>query len=229
MAGAQLDPGKVRKPIQLLAVMVAGLVLLVGLFLTAAAKVEKPSWAAGLLLITAVTIVPIFVGIVMLMWTKFRVHLQDDHYYAEWLKRQEKVFRGFKAENVSARPVARLDPAATILQGEPRRIKRYEENQGIFLIQRWRASTSRGQIADVVIEPAQHREGPLSAGRVESVTYYLGPQFFGGKSVVKKDALENFRLEISAYGPVLCLAEIRIKGRKESLILERYVDFDTDV
>ena len=83
MAGAQLDPGKVRKPIQLLAVMVAGLVLLVGLFLTAAAKVEKPSWAAGLLLITAVTIVPIFVGIVMLMWTKFRVHLQDDHYYAE--------------------------------------------------------------------------------------------------------------------------------------------------
>ncbi len=229
MAGTQLDPGKVKRPIQLLAVMVAGLVLLVGLFLTAAAKVENPPWAAGMLLITAVAIVPVFVGVVVLMWTKFRVHLQDDHYYAEWLKRQEKAFRGFKAENTSARPVAQVDPAATALQGEPRRIKRYEENQGVFLIHRWRPSTTPGQIADVVIEPAQHREGPLSAGLVESVTYYLGPQFFGGKSVVKKDLRENFRLEISAYGPALCLAELRIKGRKEPLILERYVDFDTDV
>jgi len=226
MAGPRLDPGKVKKPIQLLAVMVAGLVLLVGSFLTAGTRVEKPAWAAVMLLVTAVAIVPIFVGVVVLMWTKFRVHLQDDHYYAEWLKRQEKAFRGFKAENVSGRSPAQLDPAAAALQGEPRRIKRYEENQGVFLVHRWRSSTTRGQIADVVIEPTQHREGPLSAGLVESVTYYLGPQFFGGKSVVKKDALENFRLEISAYGPVLCLAEIRIKGRKDPLILERYVDFD---
>jgi hypothetical protein len=36
-------------------------------------------------------------------------------------------------------------------------------------------------------------------------------------------------LEVSAYGPVLCLAELRIKGRREPLILERYVDFDVDV
>ncbi len=229
MASTQLDPGKVKKPIQLLAVMVAGLVLLVGLFLTAAAKVDKPPWAAGMLMITAVAIVPIFVGVVVLMWTKFRVHLQDDHYYAEWLRRQERTFRTFKAENVPTRSVPQVDPAATVLQGEPRRIKRYEENQGVFLMHRWRPSTTRGQIADVVIEPVQHREGALSAGLVESVTYYLGPQFFGGKSVVKRDALENFRLEISAYGPVLCLAEVRIKGRKEPLILERYIDFDAGV
>jgi hypothetical protein len=227
MTGPQVDPGKVKKPIQLLAVMVAGLVLLVGLFLTAAAKVEKPPWAAGLLLITAVAIVPIFVGVVLLMWTKFRVYLQDDQYYADWLKRQEKSFRGFKAENVATRTVAKVDPAMTALQGEPLRIKRYQDNQGVFLIHRWRPSTTHGQIADIVIELVQHREGPLSAGLVDSVTYYLGPQFFGGKSVVKKDALENFRLEISAYGPVLCLAEIRIKGRKDPLILERYIDFDT--
>lgn len=182
-----------------------------------------------MLLITAVVIVPIFVGVVVLMWTKFRVHLQDDHYYSEWLKRQERTFRGFKAENVTARSAAQVDPAATALQGEPLRIRRYQENQGVFLIHRWRPSTTRGQVADVVIEPAQHREGPLSAGLVESVTYYLGPRFFGGKSVVKKDALKDFRLEISAYGPLLCLAELRIKGRKEPLILERYVDFETDV
>ena len=228
MVGTQVDPGKVKKPIQLLAVMVAGLVLLVGLFLTAAAKVEKPPWAAGMLLVTAVAIVPVFVGVVVLMWTKFRVHLQDDQYYADWLKRQEKAFRGFKAENLAARPAAEGDPAATSLQGEPRRIKRYEENQGVFLIHRWRPSTTPGQIADVVIEPVQHREGPLSAASVESVTYYLGPQFFGGRSIAKKDPRENFRLEISAYGPALCLAEVRIKGRREPLILERYVDFDTE-
>lgn len=229
MPGTQLDPGKVKKPIQLLAVMIAGLVLLVGSFLTAAAKIEKPAWAAGLLLITAVVIVPVFVGVVVIMWTKFRVHLQDDHYYADWLKRQEKTFRGFKAENVFSRNVAHVDPASTALQREPHRIKRYQDNHGVFLVHRWRPSATAGQVADIVIEPAQHREGPLSAGLVESVTYYLGPQFFGGKSIVKKDALENFRLEISAYGPVLCLAEVRIKGRKDPLILERYVDFDTDV
>lgn len=228
MAGPQLDPGKVKKPIQLLAVMVAGLVLLVASFLMAATKVERPAWAAGMLLITAVAIVPIFVGVVVLMWTKFRVHLQDDHYYSEWLKRQEKTFRGFKAENVSAISVAEVDAVVTVLQGESLRIKRYQENQGIFLIHRWRPSITRGQVADVVIEPAQHREGPLSASLVESVTYYLGPQFFDGKSVMKKDARDNFRLEISAYGPVLCLAELRIKGRREPMLLERYVDFDTD-
>jgi prokaryotic YEATS domain len=229
MPGPELDPGKVKKPIQLLAVMIAGLVLLVGGFLTGAAKIERPPWAPAVLVIAAVVSVPLFVGVVVLMWTRFRVHLQDDHYYAEWLKRQEKTFRGFRAENVSTRSLAQVDPTATALQGEPRRLRRYEETQGIFLVHRWRASHTRGQIADIVIEPVQHREGPLSAGLVESVTYYLGPRFFGGKSVIKKDALDNFRLEVSAYGPLLCLAEVRLKGRKEPVVLERYVDFDADV
>ncbi len=85
MATPQLDPGKVKKPIQLLGVLVAGLVILVGMFLTAAARIEKPEWAQAMLLITAVAVVPFFVGVVILMWTRFRIHLQDDQYYAQWL------------------------------------------------------------------------------------------------------------------------------------------------
>ena len=229
MTSPQLDPGKVKKPLQLLALMIAGLVLLTGTFLTAGAKVDKPAWVQSMLFITAVAMVPLFVGVVILMWTKFRIHLQEDQYFAAWLKRQERTFRGFKAENIPRQPALQVDSAANGLQGEDRRVRTYQDNQGIFLLHRWRPSTTRGQVADIVIEPVQHREGPLSAGLVESVTYYLGPQFFDGKPVVKKDALDNFRLEVSAYGPVLCLAEVRIKGRKEPVTLERYIDFDIDV
>jgi hypothetical protein len=227
MTSPQIDPAKVKKPIQMLAVLIAGLVLLVGMFLTAGAKMENPFWARAMFFITAVVLVPLFVGTVILMWTKFRVHLQDDPYYSEWLKRQEKIFHSFKAENVvSQRSVAQIEYASTSLQGEDRRVRRYQENHGIFLAHRWRPSKSPGQVADVVIEPVQHRQGPLSARLVESVTYYLGPKFFSGKSVLKKNQRENFRLEISAYGPVLCLAEVRIEGEKQPVVLERYIDFD---
>jgi hypothetical protein len=56
------------------------------------------------------------------------------------------------------------------------------------------------------------------------VEYHLGPKFFV-KTVVKTDPEDGFRLEVSAYGPMLCLACVTFDDGKAPVELERYIDF----
>ena len=49
MSEAQIQPHKVKSPIQLLAVWFAALVILDGAFLTAAASIDQPSWVPPML------------------------------------------------------------------------------------------------------------------------------------------------------------------------------------
>ncbi len=100
----------------------------------------------------------------------------------------------------------------------------YQRNRGLFLIHRWRPSTTPGQVADIQIELHQHREGPLTWGTVREVRYHLGPRFTN-KTIRKKNRKENFRLEVSAYGPFLCLARVLFTDGSPPLDLERYIDF----
>ena len=255
MAGADIDPGKVSKPIQMLAVLAACLVLTVTALLTGAANISAPAWVAPMLAVAAVISIPIFIGTIVLMWTKFRPHLQEDRYYSQWLKRQEEAFKDFRPENVeiplsdtvqlkensgikfSPKVTGRLQTNDPALMGFLRtentpetsnilgRADKYQRNRGVFLVHSWRPSSIPGQLVDVVIEPIQHGEGPLKAGLVESVTYDLGPRFFRGNKVEKNDASDHFRLHVSAYGPMLCLADVKVKGSDELLHLERYIDF----
>jgi len=85
MSSPKIEPHKITRPIQLLAVWFAGLVLLVSTFLVAAGNVDNPTWLPGLFGITAVLLVPLFIILIFVMQTKFREQLQDDPYYAEWL------------------------------------------------------------------------------------------------------------------------------------------------
>ena len=88
-------------------------------------------------------------------------------------------------------------------------------------------SKTPGQLADIVIELTQHGDGPLSNKTIDKVHYYLGPKFVGSTPHTKKNAQEKFKLEISAYGPLLCLAEVFVQGLAQPILLDRYVDFDT--
>src|SRR3989338_3496465 len=208
----------------MLAVWFVALVLVDGAFLTAAGLITKPEWVGPMLAISAVAFVPIFLVAAFLMQTRFLTHLQEDPYYAQWLKTQEQAFVGFKAENIlqtSNNQTALSRASETTNEFEHRRVRQYEEQRGLFLIHEWRPSLQKGQVADIVIWLHQHGRGPLTDGKVERVEYQLGPKFFK-HPVTKRNANESFRLEVSAYGPMLCLAKVYIKGEKEPIELDRY-------
>jgi hypothetical protein len=194
LTSPKIEPHKITRPIQLLAVWIAGLVLLVSAFLTGAANITNPPWLPGLLGMSAVLLVPFFAGLVFIMQTKFRQQLQDDPYYAEWLKRSEAPFENFKPENITAgADETSLDSLEAVPDSqdlEKWRISRYERNLGLFLIHTWRPSRTKGQVADVVIQLHQHGStGPLIKGDVEKVEYNLGP-----KSLTRKFMLRGLGL-----------------------------------
>lgn len=219
-----------KSPIQLLAVWFAALVILDGAFLAAAASIDNPAWVSPMLCIAAILFVPVFLVAAIVMQTKYRTHLQDDEHFSDWLRRKEKRFEDFKAENMTTltqiptQVVA--EPVASYGDPESRRVGYYENQRGIFLIHDWVPSRTKGQVADIVMWLYQHREGPLSRREVERVEYHLGPQFFKGKPAIKTNRLDSFKLEISAYGPVLCLARIFVKNESEPLEISRYIDFE---
>ena len=93
-----------------MAVWFAGLVLLDGALLAGASRITNPPWIAAMLAISAVVFVPLFLVGVFLMQTRFRSQLQEDKYYAEWLKRQEEP----QSQAITAQP---LTP-----QAAPRRL-----------------------------------------------------------------------------------------------------------
>ena len=139
---------------------------------------------------------------------------------------RDRYFVGFKAENLEdIKPENRALPDTESWdERETRRCNIYEMNRGLFLVHTWRPSQEPGQIADVVISIAQHDEGPLTLGTVKSVEYHLGPKFFD-RTIVKSDSSNRFRLEVSAYGPMLCLARVHFDDGTPSLELQRYIDF----
>ncbi len=173
----KIDPHKITKPIQLMAVWFVALLSIDSAFLFWASKLSQPSWMPQALVIAAIAFVPFFVGGVFLMQTVFRKELQDDPYYSQWLTSQKQRFKNFIPENI---------PASTIMVAESQnlpaykdvledqRINKYQSQQGLFLVHSWRPSRSRGQVADIVIWLHQHGDGPLNQGGIEKVEYQLG-------------------------------------------------------
>lgn len=82
----RIQPHKVTKPIQLLAAWLLGLTIIDGSFLTAANFLKQPSWASGLLVGAAVVNIPLFLGGLFLLQTRFRPEMQEDSYYSKFLE-----------------------------------------------------------------------------------------------------------------------------------------------
>ena len=229
MENHKIEPHRITKPIQLMAVWFIALLLIDSAFLTAAVNIHQQRWLSPLLAISAVAFVPLFLLGVFLMQTVFREQLQEDQYYSEWLERQEKAFGDFRAENTTFNPRAVINNANNVRKSnlddlEEQRKECYRIRKGLFIVHAWRPSMAHQQFADIVIWLNQHGEGPLSQGAVEKVEYQLGPKFFKTPQV-KTNADEQFKLEVSAYGPMLCLARVFLRGETEPIVLERYIDF----
>ncbi|MDR7091539.1 hypothetical protein [Cellvibrio fibrivorans] len=80
-----ISPDRITKPIQLLGAWLVGLLTIDTAFLMAAAKMDLNSWQSGALTIAAILNVPIFIGALFLLQTKFRPELQEDSYYSTYL------------------------------------------------------------------------------------------------------------------------------------------------
>jgi hypothetical protein len=224
MSRPSIEAHRVRTPIQLMAVWFAALVLIEGAFLMAAVKFESLPWVAATLVIAAIVLVPVFLVAAIAMQTRFRSHLLSDEHYC---RLQESRFHGFKAESApdATVPVTSSTTESSKDEPEQRRIARYQQQEGLFLVHAWRPSRTPNQVADIVIWLNQHKAGPLTRGEVDRVEYYLGPMFFSAPKV-KKNRLDAFKLEVSAYYPMLCLARVFLKGRSDPIELDRYIDFD---
>ncbi|OCH68057.1 hypothetical protein A6D94_23295 [Vibrio splendidus] len=83
-----INPEKITKPIQLLGAWLVGLFSINGSFLAAASTFPSESWQSVILVIAAVLNVPIFLGAVFLLQTRFRPELQEDSYYSNYLNRK---------------------------------------------------------------------------------------------------------------------------------------------
>ncbi|MDA0107795.1 hypothetical protein OH456_06550 [Vibrio sp. La 4.2.2] len=111
MSTSRIIPEKITHPMQLMAAWFVMLVALVSILLAAAAKISKPDWAAGYLVISSTILIAIVIICVFLMLTKFRPNLQDSEKYAVWLKDQNKfvnVAKPVKEEKKEKLPVLEL-------------------------------------------------------------------------------------------------------------------------
>jgi hypothetical protein len=145
----------------------------------------------------------------------------------DFLLTYDSAFGAFKPQNIQHSGAAHFSPARYPDEWqrlEDMRVRTYQDNEGLFLVHKWRPSTVPGQVADISIMLTQHRDGPLTRQEVESVEYQLGPMFFV-EPVTKTNASENFRLDVSAYAPMLCLAKVTFKTGRSPLYLTRYIDF----
>jgi hypothetical protein len=250
---SQIRPEKVTKPIQLLAVWFVALLLLTNTFLTFSTQIDEPTWIRPLLVISGIILVIFIVVLVFLMQTKYRPEMLSGNEYLQYLDKKFQDFKPenlsktnlgiinvatIHDNNVSAKNsinsksaiIGTLEPE--ILQDEYNinlsleeiRVSEYKNHFGLFLIHSWRPSKLKGQVADIRIKLFQHKSGPLNLDQIESVEYELGPLFFK-EPVIKTNKENDFALDISAYGPMLCVAKVNLKTN-DPIILKRYIDFD---
>ncbi len=154
-----------------------------------------------------------------------RVGRTNQHMSPEEIR--QRHFEGFKAEAQGDSSADIKLPSDKSWQDvEKHRIALYEKSRGLFLVHEWRPSSDPEQVADVVIFLRQHpsADQPLMDGSIKSVDYHLGAKF-SDKTIVKTDPDDSFKLEISAYGPLLCVARVNFDDGHAAISLNRYIDF----
>lgn len=102
-AGPSIRPETVTSPFQLLGAWLVFIIVLDGSFLAAAATVDRPHWASGVLVVAAVVNVPLLLALIFLLQTRFRPQLQADTFYSEYIRAQRQT------EDLSVELGRRLD------------------------------------------------------------------------------------------------------------------------
>jgi hypothetical protein len=149
------------------------------------------------------------------------------------VRAESRVFKGFVDESQIPPEGVAVSPLEGGASLRAQRDRLYINNRNLFLMHTWRPSVVKGQVADISVQLIEHvrrgpkagqasTEQPLADGLVEKVIYDLGTSF---RVFEKFNADEGFRLDISAYGPTLCIAEVYFKDKSSTIVLYRYLDF----
>jgi hypothetical protein len=88
MSDQKIQPVAITKPMQLLAAWLVGLLAIDGTFLLAAARMAPGTLEATALIWAAIVNVPLFLGALFLLQTKFRPELQEDLYYSTYISQR---------------------------------------------------------------------------------------------------------------------------------------------
>lgn len=115
----KLSPEKITKPIQLLGAWLVGLLAVDSAFLTAATSMDVSSWQSGILTVAAIVNVPLFIGALFLLQTKFRPELQEDSYYSTYLNnRTNEVMKVPKSELLHEQLLLRINKIESKLKSQ---------------------------------------------------------------------------------------------------------------
>ena len=88
MSESKLQPATITKPMQLLAAWLVGLLAIDSCFLLAASRHPSGSMEAMALTWAAIANVPVFLGALFLLQTRFRPELQEDLYYSTYISQK---------------------------------------------------------------------------------------------------------------------------------------------
>lgn len=133
MPEPQITPHRITKPIQLLGAWLAGLAIIDGSFLTAAASIQSPTWVPGALVVASIVNVPLFLFGLFLLQTKFRPEMQEDSYYADYLQKKDSDTPAQAVPAKAKRPLRELaaDIVAQVstepIQDQPKQQEKVEE------------------------------------------------------------------------------------------------------
>lgn len=115
----KISPEKITKPIQLLGAWLVGLLAVDSAFLTAATSMDLSSWQSGALTVAAIVNVPLFIGALFLLQTKFRPELQEDSYYSTYLNnRTNEVMKVPKTELLHDQLLLRINKIENKLKSQ---------------------------------------------------------------------------------------------------------------
>lgn len=117
MSDQKIQPAAITKPMQLLAAWLVGLLSLDTCFLLAATRLPVGSTEAVALVWAAIVNVPLFLGALFLLQTKFRPELQEDLYYSTYInqKTNQKVSVS-KDEQRLATVLGRIEQVENLLK-----------------------------------------------------------------------------------------------------------------
>lgn len=204
------SPHRVTRPVALAALGIVAIIIL--------AWMGAPWYAYGLVILI---LAAVFVALIK--WPHLRMEGEHLYNYASG------DFSGFRRDASQAEDMSK-DAGGSDLDGL--RVEEYQRTRGLFLVHQWRTpSVEAGQVADIIIRLEEHRDTStrpslLAEGKVESVRYELGQRFFKVPPI-KRNPEDGFALEVSAYRPMLCLAEVTFNDGHPPIRLSRYIDFPT--
>jgi hypothetical protein len=171
VAEHQIKPESVGNPIQLLAAALVFVIVLDGSFLAAAAAIDRPTWAAGVLTVAAVLNVPAVLGLVFTLQTRHRRQLLSDQ---EYTKLELTVRSTFDARKRAATQGKEL-----LIEGDPDKMALLFKAES----DDWMRSTKAMEVPGGCLVQVSTRMGPL--GPESPVAEAL--EFVAGARLVKDD------------------------------------------